>query len=222
MSSTACTSYRPLRTGYGWRSEISRRAMTQENVINAGIFLLIALLGTALGIGVNGSRSARWLVNNGQDEVVTRRPMVCRLMAGFVTIVCLCLMACFLSLVISGSVASNASGWWAIAFLAVVLIVGTFSALFSAGPRRLSLDLQKRRYSFTQGFPLLSWTKHGQVDGGELSLNRVKSGPWQVRFRAPGWKFGLPLEVYMTEGDARALAWHLASELGLSVRPEIY
>ena len=195
--------------------------MIQDNIINIGVLLLIALLGTALGIGVNGSNSARWLVKNGKDELITRRPMVCRLMAGFTTIVCLCSMAWFLSLMVSEGATLHPSGWWSASILALVLILCTFSAFFSAGPRRLSLDLRTRRYSFTQGPPLLSWTKQGQTDGGELSLNRVKSGPWQVRFRASGWKFGLPLEVYMTEEDARALAQRLADELGLSVRREI-
>ncbi len=192
--------------------------MSNENVIEIGLFLLIALLGAGLGMGVNGSRSARWLVKNGQDELVSCRPMVCRIMAGFMTVVCLCVMVPFLSLMVSGGLAANLSGGAAIALLGFVLFIGTFSAFFSAGPRRLSLDLQNHRYSFTQGFPLLAWTRQGQVDGGELSINRVKSGPWQVRFRAPGWKFGLPLEIYMTEGDAHALAQRLADELGLSVR----
>ncbi len=106
------------------------------------------------------------------------------------------------------------------AYSLLSLITGVF--LFNSGPRRLSIDLQERRYAFTQGFPLLTWTTQGPTAGSELSINRVKSGPHQVRFRAPGWKYGLPLEIYMTEGDARALAWHLASELGLNVRREIY
>ncbi len=184
------------------------------------LFIISPFLLSGMVIGNSSVQSARWLVKNDQDEVVSRRPMPPRVVAGLYAAGFAWGTVAFVQFLILGSLNPDSGGRLAaILFALLSLITGVF--LFNSGPRRLAIDLQERRYSFTQGFPLLTWTTQGPTAGGELSINRVKSGPHQVRFRAPGWKYGLPLEIYMTEGDARALAWHLASELGLNVRREI-
>ena len=182
------------------------------------VIVIGPLLLSGMSIGTNCVQSACWLVKNDQDELVSRRPLPARIMAGTFAAICAWGAVAFTTFLVSGGITSEPGGWVAVVLSGLFLFLLTASFLFNTGPRQLSLDLQNHHYSFTQGFPLLAWTKQAQVDGAELSLNRVKSGPWQVRFRAPGWKFGLPLEVYMTEEDARALAQRLADELGLSVR----
>ncbi len=172
------------------------------------VIVIGPLLLSGMMIGTNSVQAACWLVKNDRDAVVSCRPLPARIMAGIFGSICVWGAVAFTAFLVSGGLTSQSGGWVAVILSALLLFLLTVTFLFNTGPRRLSLDLQNHRYSFTQGFPLLTWTKHGQTDGGELSLNRVKSGPWQVRFRAPGWKFGLPLEIYMTEDDARSLSSH--------------
>lgn len=186
------------------------------------VFLISPLLLSGMVIGISNVQSAHWLVKNDQDKVVSRRPMPSRVVAGLFAAGSAWGTVAVVLFLVSGGITMESGGWLAVLFSALLLSFLTGVFLFNSGPRRLFIDLRERWYSFTQGFPFLDWTKEGQTDGGELSLNRVKSGPSQVRFRAPGWKFGLPLEVYMTEVDALALAGRLANELGLSVRREMY
>lgn len=178
------------------------------------VIVIGPLLLSGMMIGTSSVQAAYWLVRNDQDEVVSRRPLPPRIMAGLFAAICAWGTVAFPAFLVSGGITSESGGWMAVVLSGLFLFLLTVSFLFNTGPRCLSLDLKNHRYSFTQGFPLLTWTKHGQTEGSELSLNRVKSGPWQVRFRAPGWKYGMPLEIYMTEGDARALAGRLVDELG--------
>ena len=143
-------------------------------------------------------------------------------MSGLFAAICAYGAVVFVPFLVSGGITAVSGGWLAVALSALLLSLATFLALFNAGPRLLSLDLQKRHYALRQGLPLLTWTQRGPTEGSELSINRAKSGSFQVRFRASGWKGGLPLEIYMTEADARILARHLANELGVSVRGDAH
>ena len=189
--------------------------MTQGNGIPVNTVLLLAFV-SILVIGMNSVRSVRWLVKDDQEGIVSRRPLSVRIVNGLLAAVCAIGTVRFVRFLILADLDSASGGWLAVILSTLLLSLITVVFLFISGPCRLSIDLRERRYSFTQGFPLLTWTKHGQVEGGELFLNRVKSGPWQVRFRAPGWKYGLPLEIYMTENDARSLEGRLSEERGLS------
>lgn len=129
------------------------------------VFVISPLLLSGMGIGVSNLQSARWLVKNDQDEVVSRRPMLSRGVAGLFAAGSAWGTVAFVQFSLLGSLNSEFGGLLAaILFALLSLITGVF--LFNSGPRRLSLDLQKRHYSFTQGFPFLEWTKEGQTDGG--------------------------------------------------------
>ncbi len=60
--------------------------MTQDNGIPTGAVLLLAFV-SILVIGMNSVQSARWLVRNNQDEVVSRRPLSLQIVNGLLAAV---------------------------------------------------------------------------------------------------------------------------------------
>lgn len=162
-------------------------------------------------------QSVRWLVQADAEGLVSRRPTAQRIASGVLAALCAWGASRFVSFLTAADTPAR-DEWPAAPYFMLLLSFCALVFLFRAGPRRLLIDLPRGRYSFTRGFPLLAWTRRGPLEGSEFSLGKAGSGFYQVRFRASGWRSGLPLELYMTKEDAHALARRLETELGLSVR----
>jgi hypothetical protein len=160
--------------------------------------------------------TSSWLETDNQDIIVSRRPMPQRLWFGALAAA----IAWLAGYGIHKTLATgDVSAAWATAAV-MLLLYGPMILVFlhGAGSRCFRLKIREREYSFQQGFPLLTWTSQGQTAGGELSVTRTKSGQFQVRFRPPGWRYGLPIAYFATEAEARDKAWQIAGKLDLSVR----
>ena len=169
-----------------------------------------------LSFWLSRARTAQWLEKNDQDEIISRRPMTERVLFGFATGFFIWLTYNVVPNLLS--LFSDPAAWGAVSFILLILGLLVFCFLFGAGPRRLRLDVRRQEYSFQQGIPFLTWTKQGQISGGDFYVSRSKSGYYQVRFRAPRWKFGLPIASFETAEEACSQAWQIASKLGLLVK----
>jgi len=182
--------------------------------------VLIVMLGfvfVMLGFNVWSSvQKPKWLEKNDHDEIISRRPMAERAQFGLFTMFLVWLGYLLASQPRFQSV--DPALWGAAAFFIATFGSLTLCFLNGAGPRRLCFDIRQQQYSFTQGFPLLTWTKWGPTAGGEIYVFPTKSGYHQIRFQAQGWKGGLPIESFKTEQQARSQAGEIADRLGLTVR----
>lgn len=179
------------------------------------LFVLVSFVLVMLVSGVWMSiQKPKWLERNDHDEIISRRPVAERAQSGL----------CTAFLVWGGYLLASQPGFrqpvdpalrGAAAFVVASLGSLTLCFLFGAGPRRLCFDVQQRRYSLTQGIPFLTRTKRGPTHGGEVYVYAAKSGYHQIRFRAQGWKGGLPIESFKTQQEARSQAWEIAGRLGL-------
>lgn len=182
---------------------------------DAAILLMVVALSGAF-YWQHRAQTARWLDKNDHAEIVSRRPMTERVLFGVSTALLAWLIGA--AVVRFRPLLSDPGDWAVLLPFILLLCLPACCFLLGAGPRRLRLDVMRHRYTLTQGIPLLTWTKQGPTSGGELYISQTQSGRHQIRFRAPRWRFGLPLEAYDTDEQARSQARQIADKLDLNVR----
>ncbi|MEO7716435.1 MAG: hypothetical protein ABIY70_09535 [Capsulimonas sp.] len=163
--------------------------------------------------------ASSWLETDNQEIIVSRRPMAQRRMFGALAAALSWLAAEGIRQTLMTGGSPELAGM-PLYQLGPSILLTPFILIFlhGAGPRCFCLKIREREYSFQQGFPLLTWTSHGQTAGGEIYVTRTKSGQSVVCFRAAQWRYGLPFAYFATEAEASDKAWEIAGKLDLSFR----
>ncbi|MGI4790896.1 MAG: hypothetical protein ACRYFS_18860 [Janthinobacterium lividum] len=165
---------------------------------------------------VRFNQPTAWITKSNQTEIISRRPIAQRIVFGFYA----GFLVCLTYKVVTGllPLLSDSAAWGAIAFIVLALVSLILCFLLGAGPRQMLLNLEKQEYSLKRGFPFLTWTTQGTTSEGKIYVSETRSGSYQVRFQAQGWRGGLPIEFFETKADAHSTAREIASKIGLSTR----